>query len=139
MPCLKCGSCCKVFGDTYCVALTGNDISVLSNYFEMSTSEFLDAYTVKNTFQFRDKAVSLFCLKQINNSCIFLSDNMCLVNSIKPMQCMITPLHGFIREDLTGVCGFHQTLHDNAQDRKVFSSFIRSLLESNENTACGSP
>jgi len=79
--CKKCGRCC--IGDGV-VVLKDDDIDRISAYLNIDKETFLKEYAIAvgNDYWLKDKE---------NKECIFLKNNLCTINPIKPFQCQKFP------------------------------------------------
>ncbi len=79
--CTGCGDCCK-FAEGF-VAVSPLEIDQISHYLNISYKQFVEVYTRKHQ--------NIFVLKDKDNACIFLEDNLCKIYPVRPMQCSTYP------------------------------------------------
>jgi Fe-S-cluster containining protein len=95
--CLKCGTCCKWPGY---VRLSHDDIDNIAIFLNMTVNEFIEKYT----FLTRDRR-SLSLIENEDGYCIFLTDEGCKINPVKPQQCIDFP-HKWRFEGWDDLCGW---------------------------------
>ena len=81
--CQGCGNCCRLDGQ---VQITEFEIDRLAVFLGLTAHEFIRQYTRLA----RDRT-GLVLTDQADGSCIFLADNRCRVNPVKPRQCVDFP------------------------------------------------
>jgi uncharacterized protein len=78
--CQRCGNCCRWPG---VVKLTDADTDQIAAFLNLSTDQFIAEYTVLHP-----QRICLMLKPRANGECLFLKGkNICLINSIKPVQC----------------------------------------------------
>ncbi len=102
--CLKCGVCCKQ--PNIIITVTGHDIVRLSRGLNLSSKELmraLDFYLLENTelvpeglrdipAVMTERGLAYVALKKLEDaSCVFLSDDLCLIHPIRPSSCVTFP------------------------------------------------
>ena len=88
LKCEICDKCCKNRGD---IKLTPINVIEISNYLNISIKDFLKEYT--NEVEGNESEIVLKA-KGENEVCILndLETNKCMVQKVKPMQCVVFPL-----------------------------------------------
>jgi len=81
--CTKCGDCCRWEGYIF---LVPDDIKRLADYHGMSFDEYKKRYT-----EFHGSSIVLKNKENSSNECVYLKDNKCSINTIKPKQCADYP------------------------------------------------
>lgn len=81
--CLKCGACCRWEG---AVKLAGDEPDKIAEFLGMDVGEFIENHTCITPDR---RHLSL--LSKADGSCEFLSDEGCMINSVKPQQCRDFP------------------------------------------------
>ncbi len=82
--CLQCGNCCKWEG---AVKLTADEIVQIAKFLGLTQEEFCAKYT-----RLRKDRHGLALIEKADGSCIFLNDNKCVIQPVKPQQCKKFPL-----------------------------------------------
>lgn len=77
--CQQCGNCCRQPGE---VILTGEEVAAIAAHLGLSIHEFTDTYT-----QLRRNRQGLTLIDQPDGACIFLRENRCAIQPVKPEQC----------------------------------------------------
>lgn len=94
--CTLCGDCCRHVEGS--VVMESIDVFRLARHFRETNQsvktmvEFLNTYT--DSFQFSEElAYPVFALKTVgqDQSCIFLKDNRCSIQAVKPRTCRLYP------------------------------------------------
>ena len=88
--CRKCGECCKGYGGTY---LTDNDIELISQFINSSSTRFVDHYC--NLSGNRPVLA-----QREDGYCIFW-DQLCTIHPVKPLMCRKWPFLESILVDST--------------------------------------
>ena len=87
--CTKCGSCCKCLTGPF---VFPSDVVKISKNIGVTTRDFLSLYCVSHYITCYDKKVLVFCLKVIDERCVFLTtNNLCRIYSYRPFQCIYAP------------------------------------------------
>ena len=81
--CQRCTNCCRWPGF---VKIEEADIAAMAQFLALSESEFIEQYT--RLRQYRD---GLALVDKPNGECIFLAGRVCLVQAVKPLQCIGFP------------------------------------------------
>lgn len=81
--CQRCTACCRWPGD---VKVSPEEISGIAGFLEMDEMSFIGRYT-----RLRTDRAGLSLIEHEDDSCIFLKDNGCLINDVKPQQCRDFP------------------------------------------------
>ena len=100
--CEKCGNCCKGEG---IVKVSYEEFSKICKYLNISKAEALRYFFIKRgkIFIIRDKD---------NKECIFLRNNLCLINNVKPEQCKNFPLKWNTKEMLSECAGYRKLINE---------------------------
>lgn len=83
--CQRCGACCQWPGQ---VRVTEAEITALSHFLKMDEVAFIQKYT-----RLRKDRQGLALVDKTDGSCVFYEPNGCLVNPVKPQQCVDFPDH----------------------------------------------
>lgn len=81
--CTMCGNCCRWPG---LVRVKDQEISAIAAYLGKNEQDFIDEYT----FLAEDRR-SLSLISNEQGHCIFLKDDKCVINDVKPQQCRNFP------------------------------------------------
>lgn len=81
--CQRCGNCCRQPGEVH---LTDAETLAIANHLALSPHEFTANYT-----RLSRNRQGLTLADQPGGACIFLRDNRCLIQSVKPQQCRDFP------------------------------------------------
>lgn len=79
--CQQCGNCCRGQGYVY---LNQQEIQRMAKFLSLNFLDFQLKYAVTNEGRRVLKS-------HLNEDCIFLKDNLCMVNEVKPDQCKRWP------------------------------------------------
>jgi len=88
--CLKCGACCRQEGY---VRLEKNEADAIADFLLMDVRQFIEACTILT----KDRQC-LSLMEKENGECIFLTDEGCRINAVKPRQCLEFPIKWKFRE-----------------------------------------
>ncbi|MGV3772278.1 MAG: YkgJ family cysteine cluster protein [Verrucomicrobiales bacterium] len=107
--CQRCTACCRWPGQ---VRLTDEEITRIAEFKQVSEHAFIQQYTRLN----KDKT-GLALMDKKNGECIFLENESCAIQSVKPRQCREFP-------NLWNFPGFEKLCHAipremNEEDYKV--------------------
>lgn len=80
--CRRCGECCR--GEGF-VKAAEQEIIKMAEYLGLSVDKFKEIYVEPSLFN------EYWLKEQPNRDCIFLRDNECMVNPVKPEQCREFP------------------------------------------------
>ncbi|MFH1477880.1 MAG: YkgJ family cysteine cluster protein [Verrucomicrobiota bacterium] len=83
IACLRCGACCRQPGD---VRLQDDETETIAHFLRLSILGFTAAYT-----RLRANRTGLVLAEAADGACIFLQDNLCRIQSVKPRQCRDYP------------------------------------------------
>ncbi len=84
IPCIRCGACCKWEGE---VKVTPEEITRIAAYLRMREELFIEEKTQLSVNR------KYLVIRMLNDgSCVFLHENECTINSVKPQQCKGYPL-----------------------------------------------
>lgn len=83
LQCQRCAACCRWPGE---VRLSDVEVSQLANFLRLSENEFIESHT-----RLRKDRRGLALKAREDNSCIFLEENSCAVQAVKPEQCKEFP------------------------------------------------
>jgi uncharacterized protein len=81
--CQRCAACCKWPGD---VVLETGEVEAIAAHLEMPLTVFLEKFT-----RLRANRKGLSLIDQPDGACIFLKENRCEINPVKPLQCRNFP------------------------------------------------
>jgi Fe-S-cluster containining protein len=81
--CIGCGACCRQ--DGY-VRLKKNEPDKIASFLKMDIYAFIEKYTILT----RDRQM-LSLIDKPNGACIFLTSKGCMINDVKPSQCLEFP------------------------------------------------
>ena len=81
--CQRCGACCRWPGN---VRLLEGEVESIAGFLGLSPSDFIETYTRIHTQ--RD---GLSLIEKANDECIFLEAGGCVINPVKPQQCLDFP------------------------------------------------
>jgi len=81
--CQRCGNCCRWPGD---VCLEEDEIAPIARFVGLPEEAFIKQYT-----RLRTDRQGLSLTEKPNDECIFLDDNICLIQPVKPRQCREFP------------------------------------------------
>lgn len=95
--CKKCGKCC-ISSNFHGVVIYPSDVERISNGLNISPSEFLNKYCIK---EYLENNTKIYFLNNKTERCMFLTDNnLCLIHDFKPIQCKKAPLHYFSKKSI---------------------------------------
>ncbi len=77
--CQRCANCCRWPGDVH---VDDAEITRLARFLDIGESEFIERHARLN-----HRRTGLSLTEQDDGSCIFLKQNRCLVQAVKPRQC----------------------------------------------------
>ena len=99
MSCRKCGKCCRSTDlEKRIVIIYPSDLMHISNKLHISKKEFIHKYCEKDDIQCEGYVIKIYILKNINNQCIFLSDNnLCEIFEHRPIPVSYTHLVSGLR------------------------------------------
>jgi len=95
--CIGCHACCREPGY---VRLENDEPDAISSFLGLSVHEFIARYTVLTK-----ERTGLSLTEKQDNSCIFLTDMGCKINSVKPLQCRKFPQEWKFA-DFATICGW---------------------------------
>ena len=81
--CQRCTACCRWPGQ---VRLTADEIENLADFKKISEYDFIQQY-----MRLTQDRRGLALMEKPDGACIFLEDNLCAVQSVKPQQCRDFP------------------------------------------------
>jgi uncharacterized protein len=81
--CDRCTACCRWPGE---VKLTKIEIDEIAGFLDLTTDDFIKQYT-----RLRSTRRGLALTEKPNEECIFLKNNACQINPVKPKQCREFP------------------------------------------------
>ena len=99
--CDRCTACCRWPGQ---VKVTAEEITRIASFLGLEEPHFLDRYTRLNSTR-----TGLALTDQPSGACVFLDDNDCRINAVKPQQCREFP-------NLWNFPGFEQTCRAKPHD-----------------------
>ena len=77
--CQRCGNCCRWPGE---VPVGNDEINAIAGFLGIPVEVFTEQYT-----QLRRNRAGLTLIEKPDGACIFLEDNRCTINPVKPTQC----------------------------------------------------
>jgi len=83
IACARCGACCRQPGD---VRLQDDETEAIARFLRLTIRDFTAAYT-----RLRANRSGLVLAEASDGACIFLQDNRCRIQSVKPRQCRDYP------------------------------------------------
>lgn len=86
--CTRCGACCRQPGD---VRLQDDEIDRIAHFLHLAIQDFTSAYT-----RLRKNRSGLILAEAANGACIFLHNNLCSIQGVKPRQCRDYPANWHI-------------------------------------------
>ncbi len=95
--CIRCHACCRQPGY---VRLLAKEPDAIAAFLNMDVHEFIDIYTVLT----RDREC-LSLIEQEDGACIFLNEEGCQINPVKPRQCRDFP-QKWKFSDFKNICGW---------------------------------
>lgn len=81
--CQRCTACCRWPGQ---VRLTDEEIVRIAEFLHLGVGEFIQNHT-----RLRYDRRGLALQEQSDGACVFLKDNLCAIQSVKPQQCRDFP------------------------------------------------
>lgn len=81
--CARCGACCRHAGE---VRLRADEIEPMAGFLKMPINDFTAAFT-----RLRPDRSGLILNEKEDGACIFLKDNSCHIQPVKPRQCRDFP------------------------------------------------
>lgn len=104
--CRRCGGCCR--GEGY-VWLTDDDIQRIARFLGLTPKDFVKRYCrrVEGTGD-----IALIDQDDAAMSCVFLNEDGCVVNDVKPVQCVGFP-YVWARDDALEFCQGLLALEDD--------------------------
>ncbi len=81
--CLRCGACCRQEGY---VRLKKNEADIIADFLSMDVHYFIETFTILT----KDR-LTLSLTEKENSECMFLMDEGCSINAVKPSQCLEFP------------------------------------------------
>ncbi len=95
--CIQCQACCK---ETGYVRLKPHEPDEIAKFLGMDVHEFINTYT---RLTWDRQGLSL--IEKPDGSCIFLKDQGCLIQAVKPIQCKDFP-HKWKFTKFVQICGW---------------------------------
>jgi len=99
--CDQCASCCRNWKGLILISL--HEINNIAEKLNLTLEElFKDFIHFEETkYKYNDREIDLtyFGINQINNQCVFLNDNKCIIHEFKPFLCKIYPFWSIIMQD----------------------------------------
>ncbi len=83
IACARCGACCRQPGD---VRLQTDETEAIARFLHLKVHAFTAAYT-----RLRANRSGLILAEAPSGACIFLQDNLCRIQAVKPRQCLAYP------------------------------------------------
>ncbi len=84
--CDYCGDCCRGLGEDFGIEIRPADAKRMAAFLDLSASAFLEQYA---DVEYTEKGEAVHYLLHNDSACIFLQDNRCSMNTVKPMQCYL--------------------------------------------------
>ncbi len=92
--CKVCGKCCK--GEGF-VKVTETEIQEIADFLNILKEEFINQYTRPGM------PGDYWLTEKPGHDCIFLEENICKINNVKPMQCRNFP-YSWVNDDTEETC-----------------------------------
>jgi len=88
------GNCCT--GESGNIWINRDEITILSNYFNIDTQGLKDKYLIKKGYKYSIKEVNI---DAVNYACIFfdLDKKLCTIYDVRPMQCQTFPFWDYFK------------------------------------------
>lgn len=81
--CARCGNCCKWRGYVH---VTQEEIQSIAQFLGIEHKIFMDKY-----IRLTKERTGLSLIENPDGSCVFLENDRCLINPVKPRQCKAFP------------------------------------------------
>lgn len=81
--CARCGACCRQPGDVY---LQTDETETIARFLRLTAHAFTATYT-----RLCANRSGLILAEAPDGACIFLQDNLCRIQAVKPRQCRTYP------------------------------------------------
>ena len=81
--CQRCTACCRWPGQ---VCLNDEEIARIAEFLQLKVGEFIQTHT-----RLRFDRQGLALQEQADGACVFLKDNLCVIQPVKPQQCRDFP------------------------------------------------
>jgi uncharacterized protein len=81
--CQRCTACCRWPGQ---VKLSDADVTRIAGFLQLTEHDFIQQHT-----RLRHDRRGLALQEQPEGACVFLNDNLCAIQSVKPQQCRDFP------------------------------------------------
>ncbi len=81
--CQRCTACCRWPGQ---VKLSDGDVTRISEFLQLTEIEFIQRHT-----RLQHDRRGLALQEQADGACVFLKDNLCAIQPVKPQQCRDFP------------------------------------------------
>ena len=90
--CIKCGKCCRG-----CIGpfVFPSDVKRISEALVVSPQYFLTTYCSSYMLHYKNHQAEIYYLKNTENVCVFLKDNLCSIYEVRPYQCVYAPYQFF--------------------------------------------
>jgi len=79
--CIHCGHCCRNEGSVF---FTDSEIMDISDFMGINHREFKEQFLTFSSFGYAHHVLK-------GEHCVFLKNNLCSINSVKPKQCKTFP------------------------------------------------
>ena len=83
IACVRCGACCRQPGD---IRLQDDETEAIARFLRLTIHDFTAVYT-----RLRANRSGLVLAEAADGACIFLQDNRCRIQNVKPRQCRDYP------------------------------------------------
>jgi len=84
--CDYCGDCCRGLGDEFGIEIRPADAERIAAFLGLAPATFLAQYTYVEYTEDNEVVHYLF---DTQSACIFLKNNRCSIQDVKPMQCYL--------------------------------------------------
>lgn len=106
-----CGNCCR--GEGF-VRIKADEAPRIAEFLGLSLDEFLRRYTRTPEIKSQARAGDLWFVDKpgLEQDCIFLENNLCTINPVKPQQCIGFPLKWRTSDIMDYCVGMQRTEHE---------------------------
>lgn len=92
--CKQCGSCCKQKNGV--IVIYPEDAKRIADYLSCTVRNFLDGYCKKVQLHIDESTLLVIYVLDTTDGCAFLTtENLCSVQTVKPLQCELGPVSYF--------------------------------------------
>ena len=79
-----------------------SDVGGLCNFLSCTKTAFFDRFCDNDFVRFNGKKIPFYKLKKNDGNCIFLSQNLCSIYPVRPIQCRRAPFNYLASDDMWG-------------------------------------